>query len=284
MRLTRSPGSSYLPPTVTSRRPSSRCRCCLLLLSVPCMSEIPAGVGETTVSLSTVCGSHPLWIHRVELAFSGCLSDSPLCSLLLCWALFCVLHEILVGHRLTRSQCPHPSPSLLAKNKNALSLSALLLRWGWGCSDRCGFCRGNREGLSRTSSSRQSSTDSELRSLEPRPWSSTDSDGSVRSMRPPVTKASSFSGVSILTRGDSSKGSGSAGRTPRPGTAASADRRHAGSGRFPANEHGRRGEKADLLDPLPTLKSSCLFDFLFFFRKWGRKARWALVILCSQLS
>ncbi|XP_076410223.1 R3H domain-containing protein 2 isoform X12 [Peromyscus maniculatus bairdii] len=79
--------------------------------------------------------------------------------------------------------------------------------------------RGNREGLSRTSSSRQSSTDSELRSLEPRPWSSTDSDGSVRSMRPPVTKASSFSGVSILTRGDSSKGSGSAGRTPRPGMA-----------------------------------------------------------------
>ncbi|XP_040610679.1 R3H domain-containing protein 2 isoform X6 [Mesocricetus auratus] len=76
--------------------------------------------------------------------------------------------------------------------------------------------RGNREGLSRTSSSRQSSTDSELRSLEPRPWSSTDSDGSVRSMRPPVTKASSFSGISILTRGDSSKG-GSAGRISRPG-------------------------------------------------------------------
>ncbi|XP_040088979.1 R3H domain-containing protein 2 isoform X19 [Oryx dammah] len=79
--------------------------------------------------------------------------------------------------------------------------------------------RGNREGLSRTSSSRQSSTDSELKSLEPRPWSSTDSDGSVRSMRPPVTKASSFSGISILTRGDSigsSKG-GSAGRISRPG-------------------------------------------------------------------
>ncbi|XP_076776601.1 R3H domain-containing protein 2 isoform X10 [Arvicanthis niloticus] len=81
--------------------------------------------------------------------------------------------------------------------------------------------RGNREGLSRTSSSRQSSTDSELKSLEPRPWSSTDSDGSVRSMRPPVTKASSFSGISILTRGDSigsSKG-GSAGRLSRPGMA-----------------------------------------------------------------
>ncbi|XP_036886110.1 R3H domain-containing protein 2 isoform X6 [Sturnira hondurensis] len=81
--------------------------------------------------------------------------------------------------------------------------------------------RGNREGLSRTSSSRQSSTDSELKSLEPRPWSSTDSDGSVRSMRPPVTKASSFSGISILTRGDSigNNKSGSAGRISRPGMA-----------------------------------------------------------------
>ncbi|XP_036615445.1 R3H domain-containing protein 2 isoform X8 [Trichosurus vulpecula] len=81
--------------------------------------------------------------------------------------------------------------------------------------------RGNREGLSRTSSSRQSSTDSEIKSLEPRPWSSTDSDGSVRSMRPPVTKASSFSGISILTRGDSigSNKGGSAGRISRPGLA-----------------------------------------------------------------
>ncbi|XP_074082418.1 R3H domain-containing protein 2 isoform X7 [Macrotis lagotis] len=81
--------------------------------------------------------------------------------------------------------------------------------------------RGNREGLSRTSSSRQSSTDSEIKSLEPRPWSSTDSDGSVRSVRPPVTKASSFSGISILTRGDSigSNKGGSAGRISRPGLA-----------------------------------------------------------------
>ncbi|KAM8802190.1 R3H domain-containing protein 2 isoform 19-T21 [Rhynchonycteris naso] len=81
--------------------------------------------------------------------------------------------------------------------------------------------RGNREGLSRTSSSRQSSTDSELKSLEPRPWSSTDSDGSIRSIRPPVTKASSFSGISILTRGDSIRNSkgGSAGRISRPGMA-----------------------------------------------------------------
>uniref|UniRef100_A0A4W3JBI1 R3H domain containing 2 n=1 Tax=Callorhinchus milii TaxID=7868 RepID=A0A4W3JBI1_CALMI len=63
--------------------------------------------------------------------------------------------------------------------------------------------RGNRECLSRASSSRQSSTETELKSSEPRPWSSTDSDSSNRSLKPPVTKASSFSGISILTRGDS---------------------------------------------------------------------------------
>ncbi|KFO55914.1 R3H domain-containing protein 2, partial [Corvus brachyrhynchos] len=79
------------------------------------------------------------------------------------------------------------------------------------------FVLGNRDGLSRASGSRQSSTESEIKSLEPRPWSSTDSDGSIRSLRPPVTKASSFSGISILTRGDSigsSKGS-TASRTSR---------------------------------------------------------------------
>ncbi|XP_075757917.1 R3H domain-containing protein 2 isoform X6 [Pelodiscus sinensis] len=79
--------------------------------------------------------------------------------------------------------------------------------------------RGNRDGLNRASGSRQSSTESELKSLEPRPWSSTDSDSSIRNLRPPVTKASSFSGISILTRGDSigsSKGS-SGSRTARPG-------------------------------------------------------------------
>ncbi|NWV42810.1 R3HD2 protein, partial [Grantiella picta] len=81
------------------------------------------------------------------------------------------------------------------------------------------WARSNRDGLSRASGSRQSSTESEIKSLEPRPWSSTDSDGSIRNLRPPVTKASSFSGISILTRGDSigsSKGS-TASRTSRAG-------------------------------------------------------------------
>ncbi|XP_042652329.1 R3H domain-containing protein 2 isoform X3 [Tyto alba] len=79
--------------------------------------------------------------------------------------------------------------------------------------------RGTRDSLNRASGSRQSSTESEIKSLEPRPWSSTDSDGSIRNLRPPVTKASSFSGISILTRGDSigsSKGS-TASRTSRAG-------------------------------------------------------------------
>ncbi|XP_015283562.1 PREDICTED: R3H domain-containing protein 2 isoform X4 [Gekko japonicus] len=80
--------------------------------------------------------------------------------------------------------------------------------------------RGNRDGLSRASGSRQSSTESDMKSLEPRPWSSTDSDCSARNLRPPVTKASSFSGISILTRGDSIGGIGkgsSGNRTIRPG-------------------------------------------------------------------
>uniref|UniRef100_A0A3B3RFN1 R3H domain containing 2 n=1 Tax=Paramormyrops kingsleyae TaxID=1676925 RepID=A0A3B3RFN1_9TELE len=74
--------------------------------------------------------------------------------------------------------------------------------------------RGNRESSSRASSSRQSSTDSEMKCLEPRPWSSTDSESSSRTLRPPVTKASSFSGISILTRGDSLGSKGSQGSLP----------------------------------------------------------------------
>lgn len=79
--------------------------------------------------------------------------------------------------------------------------------------------RGNRESSSRASSSRQSSTDSDMKCLEPRPWSSTDSDSSNRTLRPPVTKASSFSGISILTRGDSlgSRGSQGSARGSRTG-------------------------------------------------------------------
>ncbi|NXA10265.1 R3HD2 protein, partial [Sapayoa aenigma] len=109
--------------------------------------------------------------------------------------------------------CPHHP--VLVQHRHLL-----VLPLPWSPSVTPGLCRGNRDGLSRASGSRQSSTESEIKSLEPRPWSSTDSDGSIRTLRPPVTKASSFSGISILTRGDSigsSKGS-TASRTSRAGT------------------------------------------------------------------
>lgn len=86
---------------------------------------------------------------------------------------------------------PRPSPSIHLSCLSPLFLPVL------------SSLRGNRESSSRASSSRQSSTDSDMKCLEPRPWSSTDSDSSNRTLRPPVTKASSFSGISILTRGDS---------------------------------------------------------------------------------
>uniref|UniRef100_A0A4W4DNY9 R3H domain containing 1 n=1 Tax=Electrophorus electricus TaxID=8005 RepID=A0A4W4DNY9_ELEEL len=62
-----------------------------------------------------------------------------------------------------------------------------------------------REGCS--GNSRQSSSENEARSWEPRPWSSTDSDSSHRNVKPAISKASSFSGISLLVRGDSSASS-----------------------------------------------------------------------------
>uniref|UniRef100_A0A4W3IAB0 R3H domain containing 1 n=1 Tax=Callorhinchus milii TaxID=7868 RepID=A0A4W3IAB0_CALMI len=77
--------------------------------------------------------------------------------------------------------------------------------------------RGNKDGAGRSSSSRHSSTENELKWSEPRPWSSTDSDSSNRNMKPAMTKASSFSGISVLTRGDSSSSSKSTGRLSKTG-------------------------------------------------------------------
>uniref|UniRef100_A0A4W4H3B6 R3H domain containing 1 n=1 Tax=Electrophorus electricus TaxID=8005 RepID=A0A4W4H3B6_ELEEL len=65
--------------------------------------------------------------------------------------------------------------------------------------------------------SRQSSSENEPKYSEPRPWSSTDSDSSNRNLKPAMTKASSFSGVSVLIRGDSSSSSRSAGRLSKTG-------------------------------------------------------------------
>ncbi|XP_045560781.1 R3H domain-containing protein 1 isoform X13 [Salmo salar] len=69
----------------------------------------------------------------------------------------------------------------------------------------------------RSANSRQSSSENEPKNSEPRPWSSTDSDSSNRNLRPAMTKASSFSGISVLIRGDSSGSSKSMGRLSKTG-------------------------------------------------------------------
>ncbi|XP_014105051.1 PREDICTED: R3H domain-containing protein 1 isoform X1 [Pseudopodoces humilis] len=79
----------------------------------------------------------------------------------------------------------------------------------------------NKEASVRSANSHQSSTETELRYCEPRPWSSTDSDSSLRNLKPAVTKASSFSGISVLTRGDSSGSSKSTGRLSKTGSESS---------------------------------------------------------------
>ncbi|XP_015145394.2 R3H domain-containing protein 1 isoform X7 [Gallus gallus] len=79
----------------------------------------------------------------------------------------------------------------------------------------------NKETSGRSTNSHQSSTENELKYCEPRPWSSTDSDSSIRSLKPAVTKASSFSGISVLTRGDSSGSSKSTGRLSETGSESS---------------------------------------------------------------
>ncbi|XP_070332374.1 R3H domain-containing protein 1 isoform X8 [Odocoileus virginianus] len=77
--------------------------------------------------------------------------------------------------------------------------------------------RVNKDASGRSTNSHQSSTENDLKCSEPRPWSSTDSDSSLRSFKPAVTKASSFSGISVLTRGDSSGSSKSIGRLSKTG-------------------------------------------------------------------
>ncbi|XP_075287130.1 R3H domain-containing protein 1 isoform X7 [Opisthocomus hoazin] len=79
----------------------------------------------------------------------------------------------------------------------------------------------NKDASGRSANSHQSSTENELKYCEPRPWSSTDSDSSIRNLKPAVTKASSFSGISVLTRGDSSGSCKSTGRLSKTGSESS---------------------------------------------------------------
>ncbi|XP_063285438.1 R3H domain-containing protein 1 isoform X7 [Pelobates fuscus] len=75
----------------------------------------------------------------------------------------------------------------------------------------------NKDASGRSANSLYSSTENDLKYNEPRPWSSTDSDSSIRNLKPAVTKASSFSGISVLTRGDSSGSNKSTGRLSKTG-------------------------------------------------------------------
>ncbi|XP_045859032.1 cAMP-regulated phosphoprotein 21 isoform X7 [Meles meles] len=82
--------------------------------------------------------------------------------------------------------------------------------------------RGNRDGSGRTSGSRQSSSENELKwSDHQRAWSSTDSDSSNRNLKPTMTKTASFGGVTVLTRGDSTSSTRSTGKLSKAGSSES---------------------------------------------------------------
>ncbi|XP_077929988.1 cAMP-regulated phosphoprotein 21 isoform X13 [Halichoerus grypus] len=79
--------------------------------------------------------------------------------------------------------------------------------------------RGNRDGSGRTSGSRQSSSENELKwSDHQRAWSSTDSDSSNRNLKPAMTKTASFGGITVLTRGDSTSSTRSTGKLSKAGS------------------------------------------------------------------
>ncbi|XP_034847704.1 cAMP-regulated phosphoprotein 21 isoform X7 [Mirounga leonina] len=79
--------------------------------------------------------------------------------------------------------------------------------------------RGNRDGSGRTSGSRQSSSENELKWPDhQRAWSSTDSDSSNRNLKPAMTKTASFGGITVLTRGDSTSSTRSTGKLSKAGS------------------------------------------------------------------
>ncbi|XP_059965394.1 cAMP-regulated phosphoprotein 21 isoform X14 [Mesoplodon densirostris] len=81
---------------------------------------------------------------------------------------------------------------------------------------------GNRDSSGRTSGSRQSSSENELKwSDHQRAWSSTDSDSSNRNLKPAMTKTASFGGITVLTRGDSTSSSRSTGKLSKAGSSES---------------------------------------------------------------
>ncbi|XP_035886428.1 cAMP-regulated phosphoprotein 21 isoform X10 [Phyllostomus discolor] len=90
--------------------------------------------------------------------------------------------------------------------------------------------RGNRDGSGRTSGSRQSSSENELKWPDhQRAWSSTDSDSSNRNLKPAMTKTASFGGITVLTRGDSTSSTRSTGRLSKAGSESSSSAGSSGS-------------------------------------------------------
>ncbi|XP_060018397.1 cAMP-regulated phosphoprotein 21 isoform X10 [Lagenorhynchus albirostris] len=90
--------------------------------------------------------------------------------------------------------------------------------------------RGNRDSSGRTSGSRQSSSENELKwSDHQRAWSSTDSDSSNRNLKPAMTKTASFGGITVLTRGDSTSSSRSTGKLSKAGSESSSSAGSSGS-------------------------------------------------------
>uniref|UniRef100_A0A8B9FP14 cAMP regulated phosphoprotein 21 n=1 Tax=Amazona collaria TaxID=241587 RepID=A0A8B9FP14_9PSIT len=90
--------------------------------------------------------------------------------------------------------------------------------------------QGNRDSMGKTSGSRQSSTENELKWADhQRPWSSTDSDSSNRNLKPAITKTASFGGITVLTRGDSSSSNRSTGKLSKTGSESSSSAGSSGS-------------------------------------------------------
>uniref|UniRef100_A0A8C0JMU4 cAMP regulated phosphoprotein 21 n=1 Tax=Canis lupus dingo TaxID=286419 RepID=A0A8C0JMU4_CANLU len=89
---------------------------------------------------------------------------------------------------------------------------------------------GNRDGSGRTSGSRQSSSENELKwSDHQRAWSSTDSDSSNRNLKPTMTKTASFGGITVLTRGDSTSSTRSTGKLSKAGSESNSSTGSSGS-------------------------------------------------------
>nr|XP_055139917.1 cAMP-regulated phosphoprotein 21 isoform X14 [Symphalangus syndactylus] len=97
------------------------------------------------------------------------------------------------------------------------------------CSQESLFVE-NRDGSGRTSGSRQSSSENELKwSDHQRAWSSTDSDSSNRNLKPAMTKTASFGGITVLTRGDSTSSTRSTGKLSKAGSESSSSAGSSGS-------------------------------------------------------